>query len=516
MIPISYDDVIIDLMKHRFTEMYPTWIYYGESKVTQGVDEAEHHFDDEYLKNLSTALNNSLDQDNSVVPDSFHNTSEVIELEKVASEIDENDDDFKDIVRGPIGFATRYKKYSVNGFLFVIKEYEATKQYQNSGVITSPVTTLQSSSKDKNPLDESRIYYGILTDIIQLEYHKGYKPFLFRCYWDRITRQGVKWDKEANLKLVNFSNIISSNKFGDEPFILAEHATQVFYFKDPRDPDWNVVIEALSKVYVEDEACLSSEERFIGDSDIGPSNDTLIHNDEMIFNDSGCVVPIVEKSKKRKRMQDNYGASGYFLETGGTNKRKHVETIKLTKVSVSDKLESFRVSQEVVVTGMAHFEAITSSAFQHILDITSDIGSHLFLDGSEHFELSSLPGIFRSGSCLCHSEEETIFKALSKTVELLEGNTALFCQYYYGCLFHELLAFQLADRHPPVQRECANAKFTEMIGFSSFSISVLNGAKFSAREADNSSLIHMDADQSFLSVPAPVKAASLRILLDRT
>lgn len=49
------------------------------------------------------------------------------------------------------------------------------------------------------------------------------------------------------------------------------------------------------------------------------------------------------------------------------------------------------------------------------------------------------------------SEEEAIFKALSKTVELLEENTALISQSYYGCLFHELLAFQLADRHPPAK-----------------------------------------------------------------
>lgn len=49
------------------------------------------------------------------------------------------------------------------------------------------------------------------------------------------------------------------------------------------------------------------------------------------------------------------------------------------------------------------------------------------------------------------SEEETIFKALSKTVELLEGNTAPISQYYYGCLFHDLLAFQLADRHLPAE-----------------------------------------------------------------
>ncbi|KAF6139621.1 hypothetical protein GIB67_033625 [Kingdonia uniflora] len=194
-----------------------------------------------------------------------------------------------------------------------------------------------------------------------------------------------------------------------------------------------------------------------------------------------------------------------------------------------------KLKPQVVVTGMAHFEAVTSSAFQHLLDITRDIGSRLFLDVSEHFELSSLPGSsgvwkYLAGNTLpphaaivCGlvknqvysdlevafviSEEETIFKALSKTVELLEGNTALFSQYYYGCLFHELLAFQLADRHPPAQRECANAKSTEMIGFSSSAISVLNGAEFSVSEADNSSLIHMDVDQSFLPVPAPVKAA---------
>ncbi|KAF6163742.1 hypothetical protein GIB67_023776, partial [Kingdonia uniflora] len=52
--------------------------------VTQGVDVAEH-YDDLYLSNLSTVLNNSLDQDTSAVPDTFHNTSETVELEKVTS-----------------------------------------------------------------------------------------------------------------------------------------------------------------------------------------------------------------------------------------------------------------------------------------------------------------------------------------------------------------------------------------------------------------------------------------------
>lgn len=50
-----------------------------------------------------------------------------------------------------------------------------------------------------------------------------------------------------------------------------------------------------------------------------------------------------------------------------------------------------KLRPQVVVTGMAHFEAVTSSAFEHLLDVTQKIGSRLFLDISDHFELSSLP-----------------------------------------------------------------------------------------------------------------------------
>lgn len=49
------------------------------------------------------------------------------------------------------------------------------------------------------------------------------------------------------------------------------------------------------------------------------------------------------------------------------------------------------------------------------------------------------------------SEEQTVFDALTRSVELLQGNTALISQYYYGCLFHELLSFQLPDRRQPAE-----------------------------------------------------------------
>ncbi|CAI0420162.1 unnamed protein product [Linum tenue] len=47
-----------------------------------------------------------------------------------------------------------------------------------------------------------------------------------------------------------------------------------------------------------------------------------------------------------KQMQDIYGASGYFLEGETDKKKKDLRTTKLTEVTVSDKLESFRASKE--------------------------------------------------------------------------------------------------------------------------------------------------------------------------
>ncbi|KAJ0977200.1 hypothetical protein J5N97_012674 [Dioscorea zingiberensis] len=194
-----------------------------------------------------------------------------------------------------------------------------------------------------------------------------------------------------------------------------------------------------------------------------------------------------------------------------------------------------KLKPQVVVTGMAHFEAITSSAFESLLNTTADVGSRLFLDISEYLELSSLPGsngvlkylarnvLPSHATILCGlvknrvysdlevafiiSEDETIFKALSKTVELLEGHTPLISQYYYGCLFHELLAFQIGGRHPPAQRGSSDTKPAKMISFASSANSTLNSAELSITELNGSSTIHMDVDQSFLPLPSPVKAS---------
>lgn len=195
-----------------------------------------------------------------------------------------------------------------------------------------------------------------------------------------------------------------------------------------------------------------------------------------------------------------------------------------------------KLKPQVVVTGIASFEAVTSSAFESLLNVTREIGSRLFLDISDHFELSSLPssnGVLKylavtalpsHAAVICGllknqvysdlevafviSEDEEIFQALSRTVELLEGNTALITQNYYGCLFNELLSFQLADRRLPTMREREKKNSASVIGFASSAVSVFNEAELSISEVDDpSSLIHMDVDRSSLPLPSPVKAA---------
>lgn len=51
-----------------------------------------------------------------------------------------------------------------------------------------------------------------------------------------------------------------------------------------------------------------------------------------------------------------------------------------------------KLKPQIVITGMEEFEVVTSTAFEQLLDTTRETGSRLFVDISDHLELSSLPG----------------------------------------------------------------------------------------------------------------------------
>ena len=61
------------------------------------------------------------------------------------------------------------KRYVVNGTKFRTKDYEKNKKTQNSGVSVA--------------IEGGITYYGVLSDIIKLNYYDNSRYILFKCDW---------------------------------------------------------------------------------------------------------------------------------------------------------------------------------------------------------------------------------------------------------------------------------------------------------------------------------------------
>ncbi|EOY13370.1 Uncharacterized protein TCM_031929 [Theobroma cacao] len=95
--------------------------------------------------------------------------------------------------------------------------------------------------------DHERDFYGILVDIIELEYFGiGNRVVLFKCHWFD-TEKGITVDRLHGLVDVNYNSILASN----EPFVLAAQTHQVYYSSYPsrrRDQrDWWAVFKTKAK-----------------------------------------------------------------------------------------------------------------------------------------------------------------------------------------------------------------------------------------------------------------------------
>ncbi len=131
--------------------------------------------------------------------------------------------------RGPNKIAKRYHGLVCNGFRFIPQYRERGSCTQNSGVVVTSMTTSYASAKDRNPLEGNVDYYGILTDILELDYFGNFKVILFRCNWADVTSgRGLKKD-DFGFTLVNFSRLIhTGEQLGHEPFVFSSQAKQVF------------------------------------------------------------------------------------------------------------------------------------------------------------------------------------------------------------------------------------------------------------------------------------------------
>ncbi|XP_024199808.1 uncharacterized protein LOC112203009 [Rosa chinensis] len=149
------------------------------------------------------------------------------------------DPDIRALAIGPDKKARRFNKYIMNGFRFFVKSIDAQSNTQNCGVFVKAGMSSYATAGDRRPRDGVKDYYGVLTDIIELDYHHGRKVLLFDCDWadNRVRNRAVKMD-EYGFILVNFDHLLPK----PDTLILASQSVQFFYVQDPTEPNWHTVI----------------------------------------------------------------------------------------------------------------------------------------------------------------------------------------------------------------------------------------------------------------------------------
>ncbi|KAK4423050.1 hypothetical protein Salat_1887600, partial [Sesamum alatum] len=142
---------------------------------------------------------------------------------------------------GPIPHAKRYNSCIFGGCRYRVKSKDIDKKTQCSGVVVNADTMSFASAKDLNPLTGTVSYYGVLKDILEIQYLKDTRFLMFECDWVD-NEKGLKQD-EFKFTLVNFNHFMYTKKLPtNEPFVLASQAQQVWYIRDPSEANWNVVV----------------------------------------------------------------------------------------------------------------------------------------------------------------------------------------------------------------------------------------------------------------------------------
>lgn len=124
-----------------------------------------------------------------------------------------------------------YSGYDVNGYRFHTKNHEQSRPNRrttNTGVCTTARDGVE--------------YYGIIEEIYELTFHgcKPLKPVIFKCHW--FDPNEVRRTPNLGLVEIRPSSVYS----GDDVYIVAQQATQVYYLSYPCKTDerlkgWHVV-----------------------------------------------------------------------------------------------------------------------------------------------------------------------------------------------------------------------------------------------------------------------------------
>ncbi|XP_074336693.1 uncharacterized protein LOC141673863 [Apium graveolens] len=164
-------------------------------------------------------------------------------LEKVSSEMEENPGGVSETIRwiaGKPSFSVlTYEAYLVDGVRYFTKERDSVRVIQNSGVSLVAKTVQGSSAKDLNPVESDLIFYGVILEIWDLDYH-AFKAPLFLCNWEDNDK-GIKVD-DLGFTLVD----LSRQGHKRDKYVSMDQVKQVYYIEDPMDAKWSVVLTSTT------------------------------------------------------------------------------------------------------------------------------------------------------------------------------------------------------------------------------------------------------------------------------
>ncbi|KAG8478731.1 hypothetical protein CXB51_028571 [Gossypium anomalum] len=81
-------------------------------------------------------------------------------------------DEVKWFSQGSNRVVKRYTTFLINGFRFHTKSRERLRRTQNCGIVVNSSITSYASTRDSNPVEGNVEYYGLLTEIIELDYYR--------------------------------------------------------------------------------------------------------------------------------------------------------------------------------------------------------------------------------------------------------------------------------------------------------------------------------------------------------
>ncbi|XP_073304102.1 uncharacterized protein [Primulina huaijiensis] len=149
---------------------------------------------------------------------------------------DNSSDRIQWLAHGPKKHVISYMGYIINGYRFHTLDVE--RSTQDSGVSIEADTVCQSSANDYSHTVGRVLYYGVIRDIVLLDYY-SFKVPVFRCDWANH-ETGIKM--EDGFTLVNLHQGLRT--FEGDPFILASQAKQVFHSRDNDESNWYVLLKA--------------------------------------------------------------------------------------------------------------------------------------------------------------------------------------------------------------------------------------------------------------------------------